>query len=576
MKIIKKLFLVALSAGLLSVPSQLKEVEAATPTTLYLKPNSNWTQASARFAAYFFGNGEKWISMTDSDGDSIYEVATPAGFSKVIFCRMNPSASANNWNNKWNQTGDLNIPTDGKNLFTIPSGSWDGSTSTWSTYTPAVTPDPIEMYDVTINYYNNYEWDNVNIHTWVEDGETDTGEWPGKAMTKDGDTNWYSVSFKTSDLAATNIIFNNGAGGDKTDDLLNIDMNKLYFYGDGKTQYSSKQEIEDIIFSVEYNLNQLLTNYYNYGIYERDTEIKINAETVADDLLANHGGSKYSDLFHNGADSLSRITYFEGDQLWMTNNDGTINSGYGTDSDGNLTHFTYNNGIKKSEYVASKKPVNIENTKWTSLDAGMEGYYITLKDIISSTSYDDWTEENKIYKSSNATIIDWFKAFTAPCYVGFETKTSNYFTFDHVEIEEKDNVLELRLYANNIDYFKINGGIDDGNADLFSIATIKRTTTHTLAGNFNDWSTYSLPFHITDDSDYLYTQLELEAGNYEFKYVDNGEWKSLNSTNIDDTTSGSGWEFRNDVDSNTVLKASGGTYIFKLNVDTSEIEIFKI
>ena len=111
---------------------------AATPTILYLTPNSNWTQANARFAAYFFGNGEKWSSMTDSDGDGIYEVAVPSGYPNVIFCRMNPSASANNWNNKWNQTGDLTIPTDGKNLFTIPNGSWNGATTTWSTYTPPV------------------------------------------------------------------------------------------------------------------------------------------------------------------------------------------------------------------------------------------------------------------------------------------------------------------------------------------------------------------------------------------------------------------------------------------------------
>jgi hypothetical protein len=102
---------------------------------LYLKPNSNWTQANARFAAYFFGNGERWVSMTASDVSGIYEVPIPTdkNFPKVIFCRMNPSAAANNWNNKWNQTGDLTIPTDGRNLFTLPSGVWDGSTSTWST-----------------------------------------------------------------------------------------------------------------------------------------------------------------------------------------------------------------------------------------------------------------------------------------------------------------------------------------------------------------------------------------------------------------------------------------------------------
>ena len=111
---------------------------AATPTILYLTPNSNWTQANARFAAYFFGNGEKWSSMTDSDGDGIYEVAVPSGYPKVIFCRMNPSASANNWDNKWNQSGDLIIPTDGKDHFIVKSGTWDGATTTWSTYTPPV------------------------------------------------------------------------------------------------------------------------------------------------------------------------------------------------------------------------------------------------------------------------------------------------------------------------------------------------------------------------------------------------------------------------------------------------------
>ena len=108
---------------------------AADTTMLYLKPNGNWTQASARFAAYFFGNGEKWVSMTDSNGDGVYEVEAPAGYPKVIFCRMNPSTTDNNWNNKWNQTGDLTIPTDGKNLFTIPNGSGDGATTGWSVYT---------------------------------------------------------------------------------------------------------------------------------------------------------------------------------------------------------------------------------------------------------------------------------------------------------------------------------------------------------------------------------------------------------------------------------------------------------
>ena len=108
--------------------------ESAVDNNLYLQPNANWKKDNARFAAYFFGNGETWVSMTDQDKDGIYEVKKPSdkNYPSVIFCRMNPSATANNWNNKWNQTGDLTIPTDGKNLFAVPNGAWDGSTSTWS------------------------------------------------------------------------------------------------------------------------------------------------------------------------------------------------------------------------------------------------------------------------------------------------------------------------------------------------------------------------------------------------------------------------------------------------------------
>ena len=53
-------------------------VFAATPGVIYLKPNSEWLTDGARFAAYFFGNGDTWVSMTDSDGDGYYEAAVAA------------------------------------------------------------------------------------------------------------------------------------------------------------------------------------------------------------------------------------------------------------------------------------------------------------------------------------------------------------------------------------------------------------------------------------------------------------------------------------------------------------------
>ena len=125
-------------------------VEPAKPTEtkLYLKPNANWMADGARFAAYLWGNGVTavWYDMTLVEGETdIYEFTLPEGYENIIFCRMNPSTTANDWNNKWNQTGDLKVPTDGKNLFTLAADVWDGATTTWDTYTPAVVePEPEE------------------------------------------------------------------------------------------------------------------------------------------------------------------------------------------------------------------------------------------------------------------------------------------------------------------------------------------------------------------------------------------------------------------------------------------------
>ena len=95
--------------------------EAPTPskTTLTLVPGV-WDKDGARFAAYFFGNGETWVSMTKSGNN--YTVEVPDGYTNVIFCRMNGSSTENNWANKWNQTGDLTIPSGG-GTYTITGWS---------------------------------------------------------------------------------------------------------------------------------------------------------------------------------------------------------------------------------------------------------------------------------------------------------------------------------------------------------------------------------------------------------------------------------------------------------------------
>ena len=130
------------------IPAKAVEPEQpAEPVVLYLQPNANWNIDNARFAAYFFNNdGNTWADMTLVEGETnIYTVTVPAGFDNIIFCRMNPTATANDWNNKWNQTSDLKVPTDGTNLYTIKDNTWDNGGGTWSTYTVATPIVPVAI-----------------------------------------------------------------------------------------------------------------------------------------------------------------------------------------------------------------------------------------------------------------------------------------------------------------------------------------------------------------------------------------------------------------------------------------------
>jgi hypothetical protein len=136
-KILVFIVAVALVFGVIGV-STFAVDDHSDGITLYLKPNSNWTQSNARFAVYTWDGGDKWFNLT-SAGDGYYTVTIPAGISNIIFCRMNPSTTANNWNNKWNQTADLKVQTNGNNCYTVKAGTWDKGGGTWSKFTCAHT-----------------------------------------------------------------------------------------------------------------------------------------------------------------------------------------------------------------------------------------------------------------------------------------------------------------------------------------------------------------------------------------------------------------------------------------------------
>ena len=139
---------------------------------LYLKPNSNWTQSNAWFAAYFFKEGSSdnyWVKMKNENpcgGSDYYKVQIPKGdWTHVIFCRMDKDRSDLSWESRWDQSTNQTIPDDGKNCFSVNSGAWGGSegaSGAWSTYI-ASHYDPV-VFNVTVpagtpNCYIIGDWD---------------------------------------------------------------------------------------------------------------------------------------------------------------------------------------------------------------------------------------------------------------------------------------------------------------------------------------------------------------------------------------------------------------------------------
>ena len=109
---------------------------------LYLAPNDNWKTDGARFALYAFGVSDTdWFDLEETGADTgIYKVKDDekinlGKYSKVIFCRMNPSEAVNDWPNMWNQTIDLIIngssgPSNMSLLKYCVEG-WDNGDGTW-------------------------------------------------------------------------------------------------------------------------------------------------------------------------------------------------------------------------------------------------------------------------------------------------------------------------------------------------------------------------------------------------------------------------------------------------------------
>lgn len=102
----------------------------ASAKTVYLKTNDAWTADGARFALYYFEQAQPtnvgWADFVALG--SILKAEVPSGdYDKMIICRMNGGTTENNWDNKWNQSADMNIPSNDNALYLCPNACGDGA-----------------------------------------------------------------------------------------------------------------------------------------------------------------------------------------------------------------------------------------------------------------------------------------------------------------------------------------------------------------------------------------------------------------------------------------------------------------
>ena len=232
--IMRKLFILA--AAMISTA-------AVSAKTIYLNTggNSLWAADGATFGIHAWGGGVTLIdAMMTEVSSNVYKAEINDAHTSIIYVRMKNGTTTFNWDNKWNQTGDLTISA-GNDLYTITG--WGANDGKWSKYDAGSGgggegggeggggSDPEQ--DATKWYlkgtFNN--WKAVTELTTKEGGEANTlyatllldagkeyefkmnkaGDWYGNAgiMTQAHHNNWlFSASMASNGRLATNIAGN--------------------------------------------------------------------------------------------------------------------------------------------------------------------------------------------------------------------------------------------------------------------------------------------------------------------------------------------------------------------------------
>ena len=202
----------------------------------------------------------------------------------------------------------------------------------------------------------------------------------------------------------------------------------------------------DSVSDADGDVSYLMNKYYYGKEYKKDTEIFLDMEKVEEEL---------SSYFHAKVSDLIKTTYYKEDELWLSTDDGY--SGYGTTYVGDVVHLT--------QFKVSLDFVKGKESK-TGILGGMEGYYLTLHDFVEGShlsSHVDhklelstgWSYQDGYYITDNSDILDGFRLFTAPLWIGKTKENANYLTYTYATICEENDQLVMKLWLSSLDEGKL-------------------------------------------------------------------------------------------------------------------------
>ena len=102
---------------------------------VYLKPSHSWKSNNAQFAVKYGGTNHMMTEVEECCEEKYYKVTIPSQYSKFNFVRLSDNSTT-----EWNVTGEISVPTDGKNLYDMtkiylkPNANWKSGNARFAAY----------------------------------------------------------------------------------------------------------------------------------------------------------------------------------------------------------------------------------------------------------------------------------------------------------------------------------------------------------------------------------------------------------------------------------------------------------